>query len=83
MYLQANLWDRAGDVVAAANDGRITGVSKTLGGLFRQALGQNCGRPFARRRAGYPQAEELNCHTMDMVIPCIASGETASPTPPQ
>ncbi len=39
MYLEDNLWDRARAVVAAANDGRITGVPKTLGGLFGHALG--------------------------------------------
>ncbi len=55
VYLDNDIWNRARGVVAAANEGRITGVSKTLGGLFEQALSplldeiqrtQNDGRPF-------------------------------------
>ncbi len=55
MYLEDDLWDRARGAVAAANDGRVLGVSKTLGGLFGQALlllldeierTQNGGNPF-------------------------------------
>ena len=38
LYLDDDLWDRFRGVIAAANDGRLPGVSKTFGGAVKELL---------------------------------------------